>query len=401
MLRQWRKAIALGTLLGGLCLSAHANTTAAESTAQTVGTQPVTVETFAVDLSTTERIARIALLLPLQSDTLRAAAEAVRAGFHAAHEREPQGIVVRVVETGDAAQEVLSSYKAAGAESDIVVGPLSRSAVTTLIQNGAVDRPTIALAQPDIPGAADGAPTQHSLPSQLLLVGLSIEDEARQIANWADAEHAKGNAFVLYTASAWQRRAANAFEAQWRQSGREAVLIELPANDGFLNGRALLELKAKMQSGPPALMFLALDARQARQVRAILGDAMPLYGTSQINPVALPDRHSADRSADMDGVRLLDIPWQLNADHPAVMVYPRLIVDAGQQRSADLERLYALGIDAYRVAHNIAAGKTSFEIDGVTGKLAVHYDGEQPQFERTIDQAVYRDGGVVFAAAVR
>jgi outer membrane PBP1 activator LpoA protein len=92
---------------------------------------------------------------------------------------------------------------------------------------------------------------------------------------------------------------------------------------------------------------------------------------------------------------LLDIPWQLQADHPAVMVYPRLAGNADQKPSADLERLYALGIDAYRVAREIASKRTSFELDGVTGKLKVNFDTEAPVFQRTEQQAVYRRGSVM------
>jgi len=36
----------------------------------------------------------------------------------------------------------------------------------------------------------------------------------------------------------------------------------------------------------------------------------------------------------------------LQADHAAVMIYPRQVIAADQKRSADMERLYALGIDA-------------------------------------------------------
>lgn len=391
MLGQWRKTIALGAVLGGLCLPALANTTAAENPANA---QPAVAESFPVDLSGTQRVVRIGLLLPSRSDTLRAAAEAVRAGFHAAHEREPQDVLLSTIETGDAVQDVLAGYRNASATNDIIVGPLARTAVTAVAQSGAVERPTIALTQPDS-GAAEG------MPAQMLVVGLSVESEARQIADWANRAHASGRALALFAASAWQKRTAGAFEMQWQRHGRAAELIELPANDGFLNGRALLELKTMIEADKPALIFLALDARQARQARALLGADAPLYGTSQINPVALPDRHTAERSVDMDGTRLLDIPWQLNADDPAVMIYPRPVVDADQRRSADLERLYALGIDAYRIARNIADGRTEFALDGVTGKLHVRFDGKHPRFERTIERAVYRDGSVVPAGAAR
>ena len=399
MLGLCRKVIALGGVLGGLCLPVQANTTAPDASQTPDPMQSPAVETFAVDLSTVERMVRVALLLPLQSDTLRPAAEAVLAGFQAAHEHEKDGVVISIVETGDSAQDTLAGYKSASTQHDIVVGPLSRTGVTALVHEAAVNRPTIALTQPDISGTGDAAPVR--LPQQMLVMGLSIEEEARQAADWAARENATGKAIVLFTKSAWQRRAARAFELQWQQQSREVELVELIANDGFLNGRVLMQLHEQTQPDSSPVFFLALDARQARQVRAIMGEKAVLYGTSQLNPFTLHDEPAAERTIDMDGTRLLDIPWQLQSDHPAVMVYPRPFVEGEQKRSADLERLYALGIDAYRVARELAFGRTGFEMDGVTGKLTVRFDREQTHFERAAQHAVYRDGSVVPADQAR
>ncbi|OWW20064.1 penicillin-binding protein activator [Noviherbaspirillum denitrificans] len=376
---QWAKLMVLGMVLSGLCLPARANTTGPVSE----------VETSSVDLSTTEKTVSIALLLPLRSEILRVPSEVLRAGFQAAYEREPQGVTVNVVETGDSAQDILSGYKAASALNDVVVGPLSRTGVTAVVQSDAVTLPTIALTPPDTENGA------VKLPPQMLVIGLSIEDEARQVADWALRDSRKGKALVLFSPTAWQRRAAKAFEAQWQQRGREVEVQELPANDGFLNGRNLLQLKKQLETDKPAMLFLALDARQARQVRAVLGKDIPAYGTSQLNPTALTDRAAAEPAADMDGTRLLDIPWQIQPDHPAVMTYPRLVVETDQKRNADHERLYALGIDAYRIAHEIAQQRNSFELDGVTGRLKVRFEQGGTQFERRTQQAVYREGGVV------
>lgn len=389
---QWITLVMLGTLLSGLCLPAHANTTTAAGGpgADRQIAQSSAVETLAVDLSSTQKMFSIALLLPLRSETLREPSEVLRAGFQAAYEREHDGIAINIVETGDSPQDILSGYKAASALNDIVVGPLSRTGVTAVAQSGAVVMPTIALTPPD---SADGADVV--LPQRMLVMGLSIEDEARQVAEWAGRHSASRKAIVLFTRTAWQRRAAKAFETHWQQKGLEAQSLEITANDGYLNGRELLQLKKEIDADSPGIMFLALDTHQARQVRAIMGKDIPLYGTSQLNPFALSDRAGGDRIADLDGTRLLDIPWQLQADHPAVMVYPRLVIPADQKRNVDLERLYALGIDAYRVAREIAGRHGSFEIDGVTGRLAVRFDNAHASFARTAQQAVYRNGVVV------
>ena len=159
---------------------------------------------------------------------------------------------------------------------------------------------------------------------------------------------------------------------------------------------ALAQLKKRLQTDPPAFIFVALDAAQTRQLRAAVDPGLVLYGTSQLNSLNLAEVAGAEKRPELDGVRLLDLPWQLQADHPAVMVYPRAVTTGTTRRTPDLERLYALGIDAFRVAAEIGAGHDRFTIDGVTGRLTVQFDGIGPAtFERLEQQAIYADGVVL------
>jgi outer membrane PBP1 activator LpoA protein len=332
---------------------------------------------------------RIALLLPLHSDSLARVSEAVRAGFMAAYQYEPSNITVNLIETGDSAQDVLSGYRNAVANNDIVVGPLTRSGATAIVQNRAVSKPTIVLTQLNAVGDADVA-----VPSKMLVMGLSIEDEARQVADWAGANKTAAKAFVISTNASWQRRAARAFAMQWRHLGLQSELMEVSMANGYINANALLQLRNRLQAENPALIFVALGAAQAIQLRAAIGSEIPMYGTSQLNPLTLAEWEMAAPLPDMEGVRLLDMPWQLQADHPAVMAYPRLAQNMEQRHSPDIERLYALGIDAYRVAHNIALQQNNFKIDGVTGKLTVRFGNGPSYFERIAQPAIYRDGRV-------
>lgn len=377
MLYQWAKVPLLAGVLCGLCPSAQANTT---------------TDAAAPDVA----LARIALLLPLRSPALGQAAQVVRAGFLAAHEREGQSVSVTVVGTGDAPEEAVSVYWTASARHDIIVGPLSRSGVAAIAQSGAVYKPTVALTAPDTPENAG-----IRLPPRLLVMSLSIEDEARQVADWAARDHALSKAYVVHTQSPWQRRAVAAFAERWQRLGLDMEAIELDASEGYLDWKTVIQLRTQLRADPSPLLFAALDAWQARQLRESIGNGVPFYGTSQLNPVALPDQVAAEPIVEMEGAHLLDIPWQLQADHPAVMAYPRLAVEADQKRSADMERLYALGIDAYRVARAIALRSTDFELDGVTGKLTVRFDEAKAHFERTAQPAVYRNGGVVAVDSAR
>lgn len=341
--------------------------------------------------------ARIALLLPLRSEALGRAAAVVRNGFLAAYDRElGSNIKVSVLESGDSTPDILAAYNAASIDHDILVGPLSRAGAAAIAQSGQVRKPTVALTQTDGLGDAE-----ILLPNKMLVIGLSVEQEARQVANWAQTSYPNTKPMVITTNTAWQRRAAKAFALQWQQLGMTSEPVEIRLSEGFLHAHALAQLLHRMQTDPPAFLFAALTAEQTRQLRLAIGREVPVYGTSQLNPLALSDWITAEPMPELDGVRLVDLPWQLQADHPAVMTYPRMVLDAGKRRNADLERLYALGIDAYRVTRELVANHTRFVIDGATGKLTVDMDRNADRFERVEVPAAYRDGVVTPLLAIQ
>lgn len=354
------------------------------------------VETFAVAMpgtmtadqpaATTGQATRIGLLLPLRSETLGRAADAVRAGFLAAWERERAGFEVTVIETGDASEDVLSTYQTALAQQDIIVGPLARSAVTAVAASPLVTKPTIALNHPE---GRDGT----ALPAKMLSIGLSIEDEARQVAEWAAREHPGANVLILSGSTAWQRRIATAFAAHADKVGMAAKTLELTALNGYLSDPELVALRARLAEQPVDLLFAALDADQARQLRVALaapplGD-IPLYGTSSLNP----GRVSLLPGQELDGVKLLDLPWQIQRDNPAVASYPRAVPQDEARLSADMERLYALGIDAFRVARELATKPGQpITLDGVTGQLSIDFGNGPARVKRIEPAAIYRNG---------
>ncbi|MCC2972849.1 penicillin-binding protein activator [Massilia sp. IC2-476] len=321
--------------------------------------------------------ARIALLLPLQSDALAQPAEAVRAGFMAGYERDRGGVTVNVIPTGDSSQATLDAYARAAEQHDIVVGPLARPAVAALATSGAVTRPTIALNHPQ---------TNGPLPRQMLVVGLSLEDEARQVADWAAAEQPGARALVLTGKAAWQQRLSGAFTARWAQLGLNNMVVELPSSDGYVDANALAELRSRMQVDQPQLVFAALDAVQLRQVRSAIGTSLPTYGTASINP----GRDPGSAAPELAGVRILDLPWAVQPEHPLVASYPRW---GDTSNGYDMQRLYALGIDAFRIARQLALRPDgAFELDGVTGRLSVDMGAGASAFRRVETGTVYRDG---------
>lgn len=330
---------------------------------------------------------RMALLLPSRGGMFGAAADAVRTGLLTAYSRQKENIQLVVIETGDSVQDMQRAYDDATAKFDILIGPLSRSAVTAVAQSGRVTKPTIALAQPDQPGEAE-----PQLPSMMLAAGLSIDDEARQVANWVEREKGPGKIFAISTAVAWQKRAARSFVARARQLGLQAEPLELATPANALSAPGLAQLAKRIEQEKPALIFAALDAAQAVQLRSAVGTELPIYGTSQINPFTLDRDNPNDKLPELDGVRLIDIPWQLQADNVAVAHYPRPAERQGDRPNPDLARLYALGIDAFRIARELALQRSGFDIDGVTGHLTINMAGGATYFQRQEIQAVFRDG---------
>jgi len=319
---------------------------------------------------------RIALLLPTRSSTLATAAEAVRAGFMAGMARDGTGFKAEVVSTGDAPRDVLDTYARAAVASDIIVGPLARSAVAALADSDAVTRPTVVLSVPE---------GRSGVPRGMLVVGLSIEDEARQVADWAAREHPHGRALILTGGAAWAQRAAGAFEARWVQLGHTSQRYAVPSGAG--SKAAIEELKQKLEIDPPDLLFAALDSAALRPVRALAAATIPCYGGGPANP----GRSTAPDLPGLDGVRILDLPWIVLPDHPVVMVYPRPL---NTEQPLDMDRLYALGIDAFRVARELVLRDGApFGVDGVTGRLdVVAGPGGQLQLQRAEAAVVVRGG---------
>jgi len=380
---KWVKVILLYAMLSGLCACAQAITTA-------VAAVPVS--------NNPDVPVRVALMLPMRSPLFGAAAEAVRSGFMSAYEHKHGNLVVTMIETGDAAPDVLATYRDLTSKYDIIVGPLSRSAVTALAQSTSVVKPTIALAQPDVPDqpGSTGLNASAHWPMQMLMMGLSIEDEARQVAVWTEHDKKPGKIFALTTNVAWQRRAANAFAQQAQKIGLSVETLELSLPNGVLSPSGLVQLNQRIQAEKPALLFVALDAAQTVQLRNAIGTELPLYGTSQLNPLMLSaaaTNGNRDRGLpELDGVHLVDMPWQLQADHPVVMTYRQTLAAGAGRPNADLARLYALGIDAFRVARQIALQRSGFDLEGVTGQIYVNMSRAATYFQRRETQAVYQDG---------
>ncbi len=300
----------------------------------------------------------VAVLLPLDSPVFGRAAGHVRSGITAAwaHSASKAGIELRFIPVGDQPNDIVGAYnQALAGNARAIVGPLIRDQVNALAaalgQSAAVNVPTVAL------NVVDGDPR---LPQNLFLFGLSTEADARQVARMALRDGRK-RALVLTQPNAFSRRVQQAFIDAFADGGG-AVGAQHPA---LTDLTALNKLRAAAAAANADMIFIAADLVVARTVRAFLDSNLPTYATSQVwaGPI------DPNASLDLNGTRLLDMPWLLEPDHPAVMVYPR----SQPALLPENERLYALGIDAYRLVE-LALERgllPGLSLDGVTGRITL------------------------------
>jgi uncharacterized protein len=300
----------------------------------------------------------VTVLLPLESAAFGRAAAQVRNGLTAAWTQSPnKGLVdLRFVAIGDNANDIVAAYnQALATNARAIIGPLTRDQVGALAyalaQSPAVNVPTIAL------NIVDGSPR---LAQNLFLFGLPAEAEARQVARMAVRDGHK-RALLMTQPNAFSRRLQQAFSEAFIEAGGAVVAQQPAVNDPA----ALNKLRAATHGGKADFVFFAADLATARAVRPFLETQLPAYATSQLWSGAIDPAANFD----LNGTRLLDMPWLLEPDHAAVMVYAR----SQPPMTPDNERLYALGIDAYRLAElALERGLGSgLLLDGVTGRISI------------------------------
>jgi outer membrane PBP1 activator LpoA protein len=312
----------------------------------------------------------IALLLPLDSAAFARHADAVRQGVLAAAKLRAEGALpVRLYATGDGDTQVLAAYeRAVESGARLVLGPLARHSVAALAASPVVTVPTLALSQPE---------RDVALPPRMYVLALNVETEVRQIAAAAVAA-GRRRAAVIATDTPLGQRTQRAFFTVWTQGG--GTVVAEPRLSGEL--AELPRVRQALAAAGVDVAFLALSPARARALRPALDAGIALYAGSEINP-GTPDPALARELA---GIRFVDMPWRISPQHPAVMVYPRAGFD-----DPDLDRLYALGIDALRAGERLLDAPPTLTLDGVTGLLRL---GRDRVFSRELTLAVFEGGAV-------
>lgn len=347
----------------------------------------------------------IALLLPLEGK-LSGSAQALRDGFLAAYyldyQNQGQDLPkVTVLDTqGD--NDVNGALQRALAEgADMIVGPLTKNGVEQIIRNAPKNVPVLALNTVD-----------RGSSSAVYQFGLSPEDEARQAAKaaWQDGHM---NAIVITQAGYWGDRIAQAFKSEWDELGGQIL-----ANIEFEPGKPVSQpVKAALnvdQSEARAkqlketigvkleydvrrrqdvdMIFLAATPNDARQIPPMLAfyfaQNVPIYATSSI----YTGSPNPSQDKDLNGVNFCDIAWYLDAKPQNAAeqdAITKLWPDAAQSH----QRLYALGVDAYKLIPVIPRLQSlpQFSLNGATGKLSVN---SQNKVVRSLRCTQFENGAV-------
>ncbi len=310
-----------------------------------------------------EPVPHIALLLPLQSPIFGAAADAVQQGFLAAASHDRLMLPIRIYNEFDENESVIATYRQAIADgARAVVGPLTRNGVAALAERRNIPVPTLAL------NIVDG---EHA--PNLYFFGMAIEEEARQVARLAKKQGLHQAIIVTVNTQLSQRLQA-AFEEEWSGEGY-GILREVEFNND-------IHMFADIGDTTDTMVFLSADTAKARLIRPYLPVKVPVYSSSQI----FSGNEKTLTNYDLNGIRFVDMPWLLQPEDPAIMAYPRITPSL----PIDRERLYALGIDSFRLVQMLLADKLAYELplDGVSGRIRI--DGQT--FRREAMPAKFVEG---------
>lgn len=351
----------------------------------------------------------LALLLPF-SGRFADASRAIRDGFVAAwYDSDDANTRIRFYNTDSL--NIIEQYQNAVSEgADFIIGPLEKTAIDRLLQQGSITTKTMVLNYFD--GDLNNAAFESVKPGvNFFQLTLSPEDEAMQVAEraWFDG-HAR--ALAISTGDEWGNRVLTAFRERWQELG--GVLLEHAVYDsetedysepirGLLNTDSskerTRELRAVLNRSihgeerrrqDADFIFIASPPDIARQVmphiRFLRAGDLPVYATSHVYS-GQPD---PVRDADMNRILFADVPWTIDPD----FYHDRAKSVIGQtwpQSAANYQRLYALGYDAYSVIPGLPglAADSGKRFSGATGNL---YVADQGRIQHYLAWAQFVDG---------
>ncbi len=357
-------------LMAGVTIALAAALSAAQTpAASATPTQPSSGETQPVPIGDVD----IALVLPLDVPAFSRAADAVRSGFLAAAGVADSPLRIQLFAHGtDGVLAAIEAARLSGAK--VIVGPLARDDVNAVAQLATELPTTIALNQLE-----DGV----AAPPYLHAFALAADSDARLVARRMRADGIR-NAAIVDAESSVSKRMGVAFTAQWLAGGGAVPnVFRFDAAP-----ETLTKLRRDFLRHAPDAVLVALDGADVTLAKAYLG-TVPAYASG-----LLFEQMAPATSRDLDGLTVVEIPWLVTPDARQFASLPR-----SDYPSAALTRLYAFGLDAFRIARAFRDGPPAgYTLDGATGRITL-VDGQR--FSREGRLVIYRNGEPVPVDAER
>lgn len=336
---------------------------------------------------------KIAVLMPNADNPLNVFAQAIVKGIRAENKQlsTPHEIILLPRKNGQSALSHLQDASLMGAS--VAIGPITRDDVNEISELPFLPLPVVSLNLPE-----DDAKS----PELLMNFSLSLEEEAKQVASMAIQSLAKENKdslnIVLFEgASPINQRVANTFEQALAEESISITripitkeLLTLPklyevknfssltlgtkslpdTAEGYENAKQynenLTQSFSKLGSSSYSAVFLVTDARTAALIKPRLPRDTRVWGTSMINPGNPEQSVIASLAFDLQNTGFVDAPLILrynNQDFKASF-------GETPPNSLIARRLFAFGVDAYRLARLWMRWQPEITMAGTTGSLS-------------------------------
>lgn len=325
---------------------------------------------------------KVALLLPLNGSS-RIFGDTIKQGYSDAIKffpQEPQQNVVLLDTTSAPMDTLIQQAKEQNVE--LIVGPLLKDEVVKIKQLA-----------PSIPVLALNKVDNNTISTnKMCFFALSPEDEAKDAADHIYAQ-SKVKPLLLVPQNDLGKRVAQTFAKQWSQlsannsqayvqyfGNKSSLSANMNQNSGIsLSGSPILINDATTQPVPPEqsasfdAIYIYSSYDELTLIKPMLDMGAAKSGTnlSQIMIYTSSKSHVANASNDfnydMNKTEYADIPMIINRTDNMLEIIPSNI-----QKDYSLLRLYAMGIDAWRLANRfnqLDSYQPNF-LDGMTGKLS-------------------------------
>ena len=303
----------------------------------------------------------VTVLLPNRG-RFAVAAKAVRDGLEAASRATPNTQRAKLNFVDSTHDRQVRALQTAAVErgAQAIIGPLEKPAVERLLSAGASPVPTLALNE---------SSQNEGCAANLFQFALAPENEATEAANKGLALGAK-RALILHPSDAWGPRLASAFAAQWRAQG--GTVAGQAAFNPTAAKRAGQTIKRLLANRDADLLFLVATTEMARalhpQIQAAAKQPLIVMATSHVYSGRFDPR--TDQA--LIGLYFVDIPWMLDLGGAGPLAR-RTVMGETTSAAGPLARLYAMGIDAYRLTPQLPtlAQYPGAYFPGLTGGLAL------------------------------